>query len=242
MLGSLSDEVKAPIITPQAERYPPLAPSNKKEASSPTKSIEKVAKKPRYSILYNLITVLMILAAIAFIAWFVVIWNNPQSSFNPLPPATPYIILTATPGEPTFSQPATPDDTGQIFVVITDTPAPNSLDRFIAYDMRYIPNSNAMACDWWSIAGSVKDRDGNALNGYRIRVTGNEFSETVFSGTTPSFGAGGFELPLIGTPQAAEFTVQLFSPQEVALSEALLVTTHPDCDANVALINFAENP
>jgi hypothetical protein len=242
-LASLSDEVTAAIITPQSERYPPLAPSSDETVSSESEPASGKSQTLKYSFLYNIITFLMLIATIAFIAWAMIVWSNPQSSLNPLPPATPFLVVTATPGESFISPTSTPDESGQIFVVITDTPAPtiDSPYPFIVREILYIPNSNDMVCNWWSIAGTVIDSNNAALNGYRIRVIGNEFEETVFSGASQTFGAGGFEFPLSGTAQEANFTIQLFSPQEIALSEVIPLTTRADCEGNVSFINFVQN-
>src|SRR5690606_8231075 len=99
---------------------------------------------------------------------------------------------------------------------------------------------NAFACNWWSIAGTVRDTNGAAINGYRVRVTGDAVNEAVFSGASQAFGDGGFELALVGTPQEATFTVQLFSPQDAPLSAAIEVQARADCDANVAIVNFVQ--
>jgi hypothetical protein len=124
-----------------------------------------------------------------------------------------------------------------ITVQTTDSPYP-----FIVPDaVLHVPNGNDLGCEWWSIAGTVTGQNGAALDGYRVRVTGDGINETVFSGTIMTFGPGGFELPLIGTPQQAEFIVQLFSPQDAPLSQPVPVTTQASCDANVAIINFVQN-
>lgn len=242
-LATLSDEVKAPRITPQEERFPPLAPSH--EAETPAEIEETDLEKeisPARNIFYNILTVLTLLATIAFIVWSVAIWNNPQSVWNPLPPSTPFVVVTATPGEIFLGITSTPDESGQIFVVVTDTPLPqiNSAHPFIA-QADYRANTNDMGCDWWSIAGTVTNRDGDGLTGYRVRIIGQGLNETIFSGTAPTFGDGGFEFPLAGTPQESNFTVQLFGPQNDELSEAISIRTRIDCDANVAYLIFVGN-
>jgi hypothetical protein len=129
--------------------------------------------------------------------------------------------------------------------VITETPslisATESPYPFIAQEILYAPNSNDLGCNWWSIAGTVRDSSGAALNGYRIRVSGAGLNESVFSGASQGFGAGGFELPLVGAPGEEDFTVQLFSAQDAPLSELINVTTRADCDANVTIVNFVQN-
>jgi hypothetical protein len=241
MLSGLQGEVKAPKITPPEERYPPLRPvAEAPRRSKPVPAPKAEVAKSEPTAFYNLMTILILLGMVAFIAWFVQVWIDPQSSWNPLPPATPFIEVTATPNGLVI---ATPDDSGQIFVVITDTPASvtESPYPFIVQDILYAPNSNDLGCNWWSIAGTVRDKDGAAMNGLRIRITGNELNESVFSGASQAFGAGGFELPLVGTPQEASFSVQLLSAQEAPLSEVLTISTRADCDANVTIVNFVQN-
>lgn len=250
-LSALQGEVKSPIITPEAERYPPLAPSI---PSEPTEPIQAIAHQHQHDIelekkvrRYNRITFFMVTGTILMSIWFALVWVDPQGLWNPLPPPTPYLIVTATPQGFVESIPPTPDADGNIFVVITDTPAPviASTDSpypfIINQPILYAPNTNSLGCNWWSIAGAVTDQTGSALNGYRIRVTGDGVDETVFSGAAITFGAGGFELPLIGTPQASTFDIQLFSPQDAPLSEAFSITTRADCDGNVTIVNFIQN-
>lgn len=252
MLSSLHDEVKAPVITPQAERYPPIAPVAPTEQKQAQQlSTQTAQKKQGGSIAYNLLTFILFLGTILTIIWFAIVWDNPQSVLNPLPPETPFIVVTVLPDDVSAvivddpSQP-TPDADGQIFVVITDTPAPTIVGTespfpFVASPVLYAPNSNELGCNWWSIAGTVTDLDGNPVSGYRIRVMGDDVNETVFSGASQAFGAGGYELPLVGTPQEAVFTVQLLTAQDVPLTEETTITTRSDCDGNVTVINFIQN-
>ncbi len=249
MLSSLHDEVKAPVITPQADRYPPIAPAVSPQKKS-VKQQSASQQKQRRSIGYNFLTLLLVVCTILTIIWFGILWDNPQSALNPLPPATPFVIVTVLPNNAAVqdidpSQP-TPDADGQIFVVITDTPAPTAIGTespftFVTSPVLYAPNSNELGCNWWSIAGTVSDFDNNPISGYRISVTGNGIDETVFSGASQAFGAGGYELPLVGTPQEALFTVQLLTAQDVPLSDEISVTTRSDCDGNVTVINFIQN-
>lgn len=251
MLSSLRDEVKAPVITPQAERYPPIAPTSRKQTSKSVPKQKVVAPQNKVkNAFYNLLTLIFIGATCALVFWFVQVWNEPQSALNPFPPPTPFVVITANPNSDNntgaIEIAATPDESGQIFVVITDTPMPTvdataSPFPFINQPVLYAPNSNELGCNWWSIAGTVTDLNGNPLSGYRIRITGEDVSEAVFSGASQAFGAGGYELPLIGTPQEAAFVVQLFSAQDAPLSDEIFVSTRADCDGNVTLVNFIQN-
>jgi hypothetical protein len=253
-LAKLSkDDIRAPFITPQADRYPPLNPAAGLEAENvlpdPLKIAAQKARRWR-NFRNNALTLLAWLGIVGFSAWTVIVWINPQSAWNPFPPATPFIVITATPGAAAMPEnPLTPtiNAAGQIFVVATEAatatlvPTDSPYPFIVPDAVLHVPNGNDLGCNWWSIAGTVADKDGAALNGYRVRVTGDGVNETVFSGTILTFGAGGFELPLIGTPQTAEFSVQLFSPQDAPLSPPVLVTTQADCAANVAIINFVQN-
>ena len=252
MLSSLRDEVKAPVITPKAERYPPIAPKDRPQPKKVENTSAKVAVAPPNrgkNIFYNFLTLFFIGATCALVFWFVQVWNDPQSILNPLPPDTPFVVITADPNtvqNDAVQVDATPDESGQIFVVITDTPVPTvdateSPFPFIAEPILYVPNSNELGCNWWSIAGTVTDFNGEPLSGYRIRIIGEELTEAVFSGASQAFGEGGYELPLIGTPREAAFVVQLFSAQDAPLSEEVFVSTRADCDGNVTLVNFVQN-
>jgi hypothetical protein len=246
------DDVRAPIITPQAERYPPLNPAADIdiEAEMPRLNLEKIAAQKackRRNFRNNVITILAWFGIVGFVTWTILVWTNPQSALNPLPPETPFVVLTATSGAATNPLTPTTNAEGQIFVVATEAATATTISTdspypFIVPDaVLHVPNANNLGCNWWSIAGTVTDQQGQAVNGYRVRVTGAGVNETVFSGTIMTFGAGGFELPLIGTPQVAEFTVQLFSPQDAPLSPPIIVTTQADCTANVAIVNFVQN-
>lgn len=248
MLSSLQDEVKAPVITPQAERYPPLAPLDHPARQASSQAESPAPEKEKGAWLYNLLTIIFSLGTVATIAWFAIVWTNPLSPLNPLPPETPFVEVVVTSDRPQIPATihATPDDSGQIFVVITDTPVPTAIGTespypFIAESVLYAANSNDLGCNWWSIAGTVNDSGGNPLSGYRIHVTGDNLDEAVFSGASQAFGDGGYELPLVGTPREDLFTVQLFSPQDVPLSEEITVTTRADCESNVTILNFVGN-
>lgn len=246
MLSSLRDEVKAPVITPQEERYPPIAPTNHPKKAKAQKAGAPPQNRVK-NVFYNLLTFIFLLATCGLIYWFFQVWEDPQSALNPLAPPTPFVVITAESNTDTALEvQATPDESGQIFVVITDTPMPTtsateSPFAFITQPVFYASNSNDLGCNWWSIAGTVTDLEGNPLTGYRVRIIGEEVSETVFSGASQAFGAGGYELPLIGTPREASFSIQLLSAEEAPLSEEIFIATRADCEANVTLVNFIQN-
>jgi hypothetical protein len=223
-------------IAPPEHRYPPLAPTIKAETQPtlPASLPVQPQASPSRRRLYNLITLLATFGTIALVVVYSLIWQDPQTLLNPLPPPIVYIQVTATP------LPATPvtfsSDTQAV-------PTPDSAYPFgvTATGVTYIANANGRACEWASIAGVVTGKDGSALNGYRVRFIADAFDETVFSGASLTYGAGGFELPLGNAPVQKIYQVQLFSPQGAPLSVPNEVQTQANCDQNVAIVNFQEN-
>jgi hypothetical protein len=173
---------------------------------------------------------------------------------NPLAPPTPLpIVITATSQRSagaeavTETVDATATFTPFLNIVLTEELAAPTTSPFpfVLADsgIMYMPNANGNDCNWSSIAGTVTDTGGQALNGYRIRVTSTEdadFEESVFSGSTLTFGAGGFELPLGGAPQDGNYLVRLFDLAGAPVSDEYAVTTRAECEANVVLVNFIE--
>lgn len=230
------DAVRPLKITPPEQRFPPLRPETDDAAIQTTQPAAKTPsaapRRQRHMWLYNLITVCACMGTLAILVVYGIIWREPQSWLNPFPPDIVFIEVTATPGaEPQFAIP-------------TPLPAVEPSDfPFVMTDagILYIANANGRGCEWASIAGSVTAADGTPLNGYRVRVTGDNFDETVFTGAALTFGTGGFEMPLGNAPQSATYDVQLFSPQGAPLSDVVVLTTRAECEANVAIINFAQN-
>jgi hypothetical protein len=230
------DAVRPLKITPPEQRFPPLQPDSDSVplpmAAPAPKSTPSPPPVPQHRWLYNIITLFACSGTLAMLVIYGIIWREPQSWLNPLPPDIVYIEVTATPG--TAPQNVIP--TPMLVVNPSDFP-------FVMTDagIVYIANANGRGCEWASIAGSVTTEEGTALNGYRVRVTGANFDETVFTGAALTFGAGGFEMPLGNAPQTATYNVQLFSPQGAPLSDVVVLTTRAECEANVTLVNFAQN-
>lgn len=105
----------------------------------------------------------------------------------------------------------------------------------------YITNPEARGgCNWASIAGSVTDLQGQALNGYGIHIIGEGIDEMIASGSSPGYGPGGFEWPLGTTARDAQYTVQLIDPTGTPLSDAYKISTRSDCQYNIAAVRFVQ--
>ncbi|MBZ0287620.1 MAG: hypothetical protein K8I30_08390, partial [Anaerolineae bacterium] len=190
-------------------------------------------------------------ASILLIIVFSVIFVNPYTPLNPFPPFTPIpILITATFLPPTPGPPATDTPIPTVGPTATFTPIPvealpttePSLFPFVAANggAVYVPNGNDQGCDWASIAGSVTDLVSAPLDGFGVHITGANLDETVFTGSTQTFGPGGFELFLNGAPQVETFGIQLLSPAGVPLSEVYTITTRATCEENVAVVSFLQ--
>ncbi len=234
---------------PVAERFPPL--NIEPHAEPVTVPKTKTAPARRGSTcLPNLVAIFFLLATIAFIGMVAIITANPYSALNPFPPFTPLPeIVTATFLPPTATLPPTAGPTATFTPIpLSDLNTPETTSEAVSgftFALAnaapvYAPNGNDQGCNWSSIAGTVTDASGTALNGYGVHVTGAGVDSTVFSGAALTFGAGGFELFLNGTPQANTYTVQLVSPQGTPVSDTFSVSTQASCDQNVAILTFKE--
>lgn len=88
------EPVRDKIYTPPAERFPPLYVPPPRPAAPPA---PKPAPRPTNSRVYNLLALLFLLATIGVIIVGVIIFRDPYTPLNPLPPFTPLpIIITAT--------------------------------------------------------------------------------------------------------------------------------------------------
>jgi len=234
------------IEAPAPEPAAPIAP-----AQVPTPIARPAPTAPRpassgKSIMANLLTVVFLLGTIGMIGLVAIITANPNTPLNPFPPFTPLpIVITATFLPPTETPVGTTAPTATFTPLAIDAgnTSPATFTFALASDQPvYAPNANDKGCNWSSIAGTVTDGKGTALDGYRVHVKGNAVDETVFSGATLTFGAGGFELFLNGTPQAQSYTVQLSDPQSHPLSAEYTVATKASCDQNVAVLQFVQQP
>jgi hypothetical protein len=244
------DQPPAALVTPPAERFPPVNPNIGTVGESPA------PLRPRSTFVPNLVTILFVIATLGAIGLFAIIWLNPYTPLNPLAPPTPLpIIITTTPLPATATLAPSPGPTAsftplspeELGITLEAPPPPATftpaLFPFTVAEpgVVYVPNANGEGCSWSSIAGSVTDLQGQPLNGYGIRIQGNDRDETVFSGSALTFGPGGFELFLNGTPQAGEYTIQLLSPSGAPVSDEYPVSTLTNCEQNVAIVSFVQN-
>lgn len=246
-LDALSGNTRAQSLSqttePQAERFPPVKPE-----TAPRPKPQSSARR-RGIAWQDMVAIIFFFLTFAAAAWMLIVWQNPHSPLNPFAPPTPFIVVTAT------LPLAAPEDTSEdpliaptaSFTPLVDflTPAQRATESPYVFALSepgilYAPNGNGRGCDWASIAGTVSGLQGEALDGYAVQITGEALDDRVFSGTTNTFGPGGFELFLNGVPQQGQYTVQLFSPAGAPLSDKMSVTTSSQCEQNVVIINFIQ--
>ena len=223
------------IASPE-QRYPPMSPfvEDRADFTRPSPALSKlpiVQKAPSRRGL-NCLSLLALLGTVVIWGIVALIWQDPYSLANPLPPPMVILRITATflPPTPTSIVQAAPVATSSALYPFALT----------SEGLQYTANLNGRGCEWQSIAGTVTQPDGSALNGYRVRVTGESIDSTVFSGTSQSFGAGGFEFPLASAPFAQLVLVQLFSPEGAPLSDLVAVEARATCEENVITLNFRQ--
>ncbi len=239
-LQRMDDIARPLVVTPQEERYPPLPADHQPAPTGPTRQSKPVYRRAKHSRRNNFLTLLFLLSTIGVLAFYGLIWTDPQTPLNLLAPPTSFRIVTATADpNPVFVPTVEPTlDVNQ------PTPTVALSDTFpfaVAPEgVLYVSNQNGRACNWASIAGAVTNADNSPLPGFGVRVAGDGVSATVFSGTNSSFGDGGYELNLGGAPMVSTFTVHLVTTGGAPLSDVLTVTTRDDCNQNVVIINFIQ--
>ncbi len=237
-LQHMDDVMRPLVVTPQEERYPPLPSADMDEPPKPRP--QPVVRRPKNSGRKNFTTFIFFVLTLGLCGYYGFIWTDPQSILNPLSPPTPFQIVTATAdanpefvpsplptiveGEPTVAPEL---DDGQPFAIAED-------------GVLYISNQNGRDCNWASIAGAVTNASNQPLPGFGVRISGDEVSATVYSGTSSAFGAGGYEITLGSAPIVSTYRVQLVTTGGAPLSAELEVTTRDDCEQNVAVVNFVQ--
>ena len=190
---------------------------------------EKDTKKNQGTLVWNILSVLVLMTSICVGGLFFVIFLNPQGSLNPFPPATlPAIIptSTATPTSrvqlpatwtPTPQPPPTSTPTPQATYTLTPegtqptqmiTQNPSEGMPFVIQDgnPQYIPNiyHPDAGCSWMGVGGQVSGLDGSSVLYLSIKLGGSLNGESVemitISGTAPQYGQAGYEFELSDQP------------------------------------------
>ena len=251
--SAIDDNTLREKLGSPAERYPPLefsADSGAIKPAAPAANAPKPASKRQRRTgdwRHNVVALLFLLGTVGAVMAFTWLWNNPYNPDNPFALATPFREVTTTPDpQAVFNAQATA--TAQAQPTPTPTQPPVSVSGLpfsISVDgVAYTANNNGSGCDWASIAGIVTGLEGEALNGYRVRITdatdASSLDVEAFTGAAAGLGDGGFEYVLGNAPRSGRYDVQLFSPAGAPVSDQYRIVTRATCAENVAIINFIQ--
>ena len=234
---------------------------------------EQLGPKKRFGLgsLLNILSGILVAGTVVVVLLFAIVFINPQSGINPLPPTTmPALFLTWTPSTtPVFSLPATWTPTVSPTDVPADTPIPSNspeptleetpiptanLESGTSFSIQegspsYAENSfhPDAGCDWFGVAGQVFDREGTVVSGILVEAGGflgaNEISQLTLTGMAPDYGEGGYEIFLSDSPisSGGDVWIQLSDQANLPLSEKIYFKTFDSCDSNLLKINFIQN-
>ena len=158
----------------------------------PVEEPPKRPKKRRSGCFINLLSGIFVAATLVVVLLFAMIFINPQTPLNPLPPTTlPALVLTNTPtptpkgvlpstwtptptltASPTLTPTETPSPTP------TNTPVPTAdLESGTSFEIQegspsYEVNSlhASAGCGWMGVAGQIFDREGNPISGVLVEA------------------------------------------------------------------------
>lgn len=201
---------------------------------------------------------------------FAIIFVNPQSNLNPLPPTTmPVLFLTYTPSPtprpvlpptwtPTVPPPLEPTDTPQATntPLATNTPIPTAnLESGTTFQPqdgspRYEANlyHPEAGCSWLGVGGEILDTAGQPVPGILVEARGTLGGTDVYrltlSGAALDYGESGYEISLNDSPIESnnEVWIQLLDQANLPLSEKVYLQTYDSCDSNLIILNFEQVP
>lgn len=218
----------------------------------------------------NLLSGILVAGTMLVGLLFAIIFINPQSGLNPLPPTTlPALVLTNTPTPtPKGVLPSTWTPTVSPTATFTSTPIPSNtpeptpeetpiptidLESGTTFNIQegspsYEKNSfhPDAGCNWLGVAGQVFDDEDTAVVGILVEAGGYlgeiEVSGLTLTGMAGDYGEGGYEIVLGDVPAASEgaIWIQLLDQANLPLTEKIYFQTFDSCDSNLVKINFAQ--
>lgn len=203
--------------------------------------------------IWDLLSILVLVITACIGLYFLLIFVNPSSSFNPFPPvARGPVISTFT--APSLQPSATWTVSPSLEVAPAKTPRPTSTpdmpfsaSSVTAVRSTFIPHLQDLGCNWFGVGGTVNDVNNSPIIGIVVRLTGtlsgNRIELTTLSGVSPGYGKAGYEFVLGNVPVASsrEMYVQLLDQAGLPLSEKVFLATSTDCEKNLILVRFKKN-
>lgn len=216
----------------------------------------------------NAFTLVLIAATLLVGLIFTIIFSNPQSSLNPLPPTTmPVLFRTHTPSPtpkpilpptwtPTIPAPEQPTEAPQPTgtPLPTSTPVPTAnLESGTTFQLqegspRYESNlyHPEAGCNWMGVGGEILDISGQPVPGVLVEARGTLGGEDIYrltlSGAALDYGESGYEISLTDSPVESinEVWIQVLDQANLPLSEKIYLQTYDSCDSNLIIVNFEQ--
>lgn len=222
--------------------------------------------------IWDMLSVLGLLATLCIGAYFAAVFVSPNASYNFLNPVrnqppTPTITQIQPPATwtptplgptatatltllPTFTLEPSPTVVSLITPSVTPTATKTPKAPFSA-TVTYIDSTiihPEAACNWQGVAGTIVDANNADMLGIAVRLTGfysgKSKNELTVSGIAPAYGKSGFELFLSAVPIGSDnlLTIQILDQAGLPLSDNIPINTYADCTKNMVLVKFKKNP
>lgn len=201
----------------------------------------------------NLGSLLALLASLCSGGYFLQLFLDPESEWNPLPPVTATIAPTQTSLVPT----ATLEPTLAPTLEPTATLVPTATVPAAVYQLQdgspaYLEAAlfrPEQACNFMGVFGLVFGLDDVPLAGLRVQVTGTLNGEPVdklgLTGAATQYGPGAYyEIQLANAPVATDGALQIVLLNEAGqpLSSPVSFSTRAECNQNLVMLNFKQQP
>ncbi len=157
--------------------------------------------------MWDILSVLVLLMTCGIVVYFGMIFFNPASSFNPLPPVVVTAYQSPTPTitplglEPTWTPQPTPVQSPSATLAPTFTPIPSATSFSLTpasatptvtntpkapfsatvdeVQSDIFPHLQAAACNWQGVGGSVVDANNSDIIGMTVRLVGSYNGKTI---------------------------------------------------------------
>jgi hypothetical protein len=211
-------------------------------------------RKPRKfsAAVWNLGSLMTLLVTLVTALFGGYLFIDPQTPYNPLPPATQNAVIVATQTSilPTAQPSATFTETPSPTPEPTATPEPitqYSLQEGSPVALDASVFHPELACNFLGVAGQAFGADDAPIAGLRVRVlgtlNGQSVDKTGLTGAASAYGPGSYyEIQLADAPAASDNSLQVMLLNEAGqtISDGFTFSTTAECSQNLILINFKE--
>ncbi|PKO17682.1 MAG: hypothetical protein CVU39_04160 [Chloroflexi bacterium HGW-Chloroflexi-10] len=101
-----------------------------------------------------------------------------------------------------------------------------------------------LGCAWMGVAGQVFGKDGSPVEGLVVVVEGLINDQKVeglgFTGLSPAYGPGGFEIQIANESIGGIFWIQVFDQSGNPITGVYSYVMPGTCEQNLAIINFTQ--